>query len=89
MKYSYCRFPDNTEITYGDIDKNGNVLVRVETPVDGGFNSFGCILPTYQVTERVGYTQSDVNNLLDFLRNNAHLIIEFAIAGGFDNATAL
>ena len=56
MKYSYVRFPDNTEITYGDLDQNRNVHVHIETPIDGGFNSLHCILPSYQITESSGYT---------------------------------
>ena len=89
MKYSYVTFPDETEITYGDIDSLGNVVVRIETPVDGGFNSLGCILPSYQITELVGYSQNEVDSLMDFLRHNAHLIIEFAQTGGFENASAV
>ena len=89
MKYSYVRFPANTEITYGDIDSSGNVQIRVETPVDGGFNSLGCILPSYTITEQVGYTQNQVADLLSFIQNNAHLIIEYATVGGFENAAAI
>lgn len=89
MKYSYVRFPDDTEITYDDIDSSGNVQVRIETPVDGGFNSLGCMLPSYTITEQVGYTQKQVENLLSFIRNNSHLIIEYATVGGFENAAAI
>ena len=89
MKYSYVIFPDETEITYNDIDEDGNVAVRIETPVEGGFNSLGCILPSYEITEQHGYNQDEVASLMDFLRHNAHLIIEFAQTGGFENATAV
>ena len=89
MKYSYVRFPDNTEITYGDPDSNGNVKVRIETPVEGGFNCLGCLLPSYELTECSGYTQAEKEELMDFLRQNAHLLIEFSMAGGFENAAAI
>ena len=89
MKYSYVVFPDQTEVTYGDIDDRGNVPVRIETPVEGGFNSLGCILPSYRLTEAVGYSQIEIDFLMDFLRHNAHLIIEFSQAGGFENASAV
>ena len=89
MKYSYVRFPDDTEITYGDIDSNNNVVVHVETPVDGGFNSLICILPSYQILECTGYSEEQAAELMRFLHNNAHLIIEFAMAGGFENAAAI
>ena len=54
MKYSYVVFPDETEVTYSDIDSFGNVAVRIETPVDGGFKSLGCTLPSYQITNLLG-----------------------------------
>lgn len=76
MKYSYVQFPDKTEITYGDMDSQGNVQIRIETPVEGGFNSLGCVLPSYRITEQVGYSQQEVDALMDFLRRNVHLIME-------------
>ena len=89
MKYSYVQFPDKTEITYGDMDSQGNVHIRIETPVEGGFNSLGCVLPSYRITEQVGYSQQEVDALMDFLRRNVHLIMEFAQTGGFENASAV
>ena len=89
MKYSYVRFPDDTEVTYSDIDKNGNVLVRIETPIEGGFKSLGCELPSYKITEADGYSQEDIDRLIGFLRNNAHLIIDYATVGGFENAAVV
>ena len=94
MKYSYVQFPDKTEITYGDMDSQGNVQIRIETPVEGGFNSLGCVLPSYRITEQVGYSQQEVDALMDFLRRNVHLIMEhlimeFAQTGGFENASAV
>ena len=89
MKYSYVQFPDKTEITYGDMDSQGNVQIRIETPVEGGFNSLGCVLPSYRITEQVGYSQQEVDALMDFLRRNVHLIMEFAQTGGLENASAV
>ena len=89
MKYSYVQFPDKTEITYGDMDSQGNVQIRIETPVEGGFNSLGCVLPSYRITEQVGYSQQEVDALMDFLRRNVNLIMEFAQTGGFENASAV
>ena len=89
MKYSYVQFPDKTEITYGDMDSQGNVQIRIETPVEGGFNSLACVLPSYRITEQVGYSQQEVDALMDFLRRNVHLIMEFAQTGGFENASTV
>ena len=89
MKYPYMTLPDDTEITHGDIGEDGTVQVYIETPVDWGFNSAYCTLPTYEWTRIKGYTQAEVARFDKLLHNNAHLIIELARAGGFDNATAV
>ena len=89
MKYSYVVFPDETEITYSDIDDGGNVEVHIETPVDDGFNSLRCKLPSYEISESIGYNKEKINYLMDFLHRNAHLIIEFARTGGFDKTAAV
>ena len=36
-----------------------------------------------------GYTKDEISRFEMLLHNNAHLIIELARAGGFDNATAV
>ena len=46
-------------------------------------------LPSYRITEQVGYSQQEVDALMDFLRRNVHLIMEFAQTGGFENASAV
>ncbi|MBR2764776.1 MAG: hypothetical protein IKE03_02175 [Blautia sp.] len=89
MKYSYVVFPDETEVTYSDPDSDGNVRVRIETPIDRGFKSLECILPSYTIVENTGYTDAETQSLMDFLCDNAHLILEYAAVGGFENAAAI
>ena len=89
MKYPYMTLPDETEITHGDMRDDGTVLVYIETPVDGGFNSAYCVLPSYEWSRIQGYTKDEISRFDKLLHNNAHLIIELARAGGFDNATAV
>ena len=89
MKYPYMTLPHETEITHGDIREEGTVLVYIETPVDWGFNSAYCILPSYEWSRVQGYTDAELARFDKLLHNNAHLIIELARAGGFDNATAV
>ena len=89
MKHSYVVFPDETEVTYSDMDRKGNVRIRIETPTDGGFKCYGCVLPSYEVVESVGYSEPELKKLEEFLYNNAHLILEYAAAGGFENAAAV
>lgn len=89
MKHSYVVFPDETEVTYSDMDSKGIVRIRIETPTDGGFKCYGCVLPSYEVVESVGYSEPELKKLKEFLYNNAHLILEYAAAGGFENAAAV
>ena len=89
MKHSYVVFPDETGVTYSDMDRKGNVRIRIETPTDGGFKCYGCVLPSYEVVESVGYSEPELKKLEEFLYNNAHLILEYAAAGGFENAAAV
>ena len=89
MKHSYVVFPDETEVTYSDMDRKGNVRIRIETPTDGGFKSYSWILPSYEVMESTGYSEPELKKLEEFLYNNAHLILEYAAAGGFENAAAV
>ena len=89
MKYPYMTLPDETEITHGDMRDDGTVLVYIETPVDGGFSSAYCVLPSYEWSRIQGYTKDEISRFDKLLHNNAHLIIELARAGGFDNATAV
>ena len=89
MKHSYVVFPDETEVTYSDMDSKVIVRIRIETPTDGGFKSYSCILPSYEVMESTGYSEPELKKLEEFLYNNAHLILEYAAAGGFENAAAV
>ena len=49
----------------------------------------GCILPSYEWSRVQGYTDAELARFDKLLHNNAHLIIELARAGGFDNVTAV
>ena len=61
MKYPYMTLPDETEITHGDMRDDGTVLVYIETPVDGGFNSAYCVLPSYECSWIQGYTKDEIS----------------------------
>lgn len=89
MKYPYVTLPDDTEITFSDIREDGSVLVYIETPVDFGFMNATCCLPSYKWISNHGYPESTMKKWDMFLHENAHLIMEMASAGGFDNAAAV
>ncbi len=88
MMYPYLTLNDDTEITHSEIKENGKVKVYIETPDEkDGFHSAVCWLPDYKWEDIKGYSEKEIENYEELLRNNAHLIIEFAKDGGVLNAT--
>ena len=89
MKYPYMTLDDNTEITHSSLMPDGTVMVYIETPVGDEFHYATCALPTYEWKDIYGYGSDEIADFNDFLHHNAHLIIEFAKEGGFENASAV
>jgi len=88
MMYPYLTLNDDTEITHSEIKENGKVKVYIETPDEkDGFHSAVCWLPDYKWEDIKGYSEKEIENYEELLRNNAHLILEFAKDGGVLNAT--
>ena len=88
MMYPYLTLNDDTEITHSEIKENGKVKVYIETPDEkDGFHSAICWLPDYKWEDIKGYSEKEIENYEELLRNNAHLILEFAKDGGVLNAT--
>lgn len=88
MMWSYAEFPDGTCIAYSDLRDDGTVKITVERPRDGGFDGAHCIMPAYDWTGVDGFTESELDGLKDFLRNNAPLIFELAEAPYDERLTA-
>ncbi len=85
MVYEYMSFPDGTEVVHTQIlneDTNPTVEVNFERPTPHGFDSARCELPSYHWIERTGYSDEEIAEFLEFLKNNAHLIFRFARTGG-------
>lgn len=88
MMYSFMTLEDNTEIVHSQELDNGEVKVYIETPDEkDGFHNMSCYLPTYRVENIYGYTEEEVKYFMEIIRSTAHLIIEFAKEGGFENAS--
>ena len=88
MIYEYMRLPDDTEITYRDIQKDGSVNVYIETPHEkDGFHHAKCVLPKYEWSDIFGYTDEQMEYFKDIVESGAHLIIRLAECGGFKNAS--
>ncbi|MCQ2594575.1 MAG: hypothetical protein MJ196_04865 [Treponemataceae bacterium] len=83
--YSYLTLNDGTEVVHSKIiEKNGikTVQVHFECPVEGGFKSARCELPSYSWLFNEGYSDEEIKFFTEFLEHNAHLLFEFASEGG-------
>ena len=87
MMYPFIQLDDNTEIVHSEILEDERVKVYIEKPIEGGFHSAICYLPSYEWTEIKGFSKSNIDKYQEILESTAHLIIRFAWDGGFDNAS--
>ena len=90
MMYPFMTLNDKTEIVHSEAyDENGVETVKVyfEKPVYGGFHSAECYLPSYEWKNIDGFSDEETQKLQEFLESVAHIIIELAREGGFDNAS--
>lgn len=89
MMYNFMTLNDGTGIAHSEaMQKDGKEQVKVyfEQPVENGFNSAECWLPSYTWTKREGFSDKQMEYFQEFLESTAHIIIELARSGGFDNA---
>ena len=88
MMYPFLTLDDNTEITHSEMRPDGTVKVYVETPDEKDcFHNGVCVLPGYEWQEINGYTGDEIARFQEIIESTAHLIMEFAKEGGFDNAS--
>ena len=79
MLYPYLTLEDDTEIVHSEWLPDGHVKVYIETPdAKDGFHHATCYLPGYEWEDIYGYTDQQMDFFNEFIRNNAHLIIEFS-----------
>ena len=76
MMYEYMTLDDHTAIAHSEMKQDGTVRVYIEKPIEGGFASASCSLPSYQWTGCEGFSDTELAALRRFVENNAHLIIE-------------
>lgn len=86
MMYGYMTLSDDTGIAHSELKSDGTVKVYFEKPIDGGFQNATCYLPSYRWEDIHGFSENEIQRLESVLKNNAHLIYEFAQVGGFENA---
>lgn len=88
MMYPYVTLSDDTEITHSEMLPDGRVKVYIETPdLEDGFHNATCFLPDYVWENINGYSEEEMEYFRQFVRNNAHLLIEFSKEGGMLNAS--
>ena len=88
MMYPFMTLDDNAEIVHSEMGKDGRVKVYIEKPdAKDGFHSAVCWLPDYTWEAVQGYSEKEMTFFRQLVRNNAHLMLEFARDGGVLNAT--
>ena len=88
MMYPFLTLDDQTEIVHSEKLADGRVKVYIEKPdaVDG-FHHATCYLPDYQWEDVVGFSEAEMARYREVVTSTAHLMLEFAETGGFDNAS--
>ncbi|MCD8300930.1 MAG: hypothetical protein LUC41_07160 [Clostridiales bacterium] len=87
MMYPYMTLGDDTEITHSEMKPDGRVKVYIETPdLKDGFHHATCYLPDYSWENIYGYSEKEMAYYRKLIGDNAHLILEFSMRGGFANA---
>lgn len=90
MMYPFMTLDNDTEVVHSETMPDGRVKVYIETPDEkDGFHHAVCWLPEYHWEDISGYTNTELVRYKMFVKNNAHLIMEFASEGGFLNASNL
>ncbi len=78
MFYTYVELDDHTQITYSNVLDEGTVEVSVERPVELGFDSALCVLPSFTWRDVEGFSSTEFAQIDDFVHNNAPLILRLS-----------
>lgn len=78
MFYNYAELDDGTQVAFSNVLDSGEVQVSIERPVELGFDSAMCTLPSFEWTAIEGFDESDMTRLDSFVHNNAQLILRLA-----------
>ena len=87
MMYPFMKLDDETEVVHSDVyGKNETVKVYFERPVEGGFCSAECYLPSYEWANINGFTKKEIAQYQNLVESTAHVIIQLAREGGLEHA---
>jgi hypothetical protein len=78
MFYEYAELSDGTQVAYSDVLEDGTVEVSVERPVDLGFDSALCSVPSFEWARVDGFSEEEMALLDGFVHRNAPLILRLA-----------
>ena len=87
MIYPFMTLADKSEVVHSEMRSDGTVKVYIEKPIELGFKSVECYLPNYEWKNNDGFTEEELAYYNEFVHSLAHVIIELAQTGGFDNAS--
>lgn len=88
MMYPFLTLDDGTEIVHSERKSDGRVKVCIEKPdKEMCFRTAICWLPEYRWEDVNGFSENERCHLESVVKSTAHLIMEFADTGGFDNAS--
>ena len=85
--YPFMKLDDDTEIVHSEMKDDGRVKVYMEKPIEGGFCSAVCMLPSYEWSDIEGYSEKEIARYREVIESTAHLILRYARNGGFANAS--
>ena len=89
MMHPFMTLNDGTEIVHSDLDDSGKVKVYIEKPdARDCFHHATCYLPDYTWEDVFGFDSKEMDYYNELISSTAHLIIEFAANGGFENAAS-
>ena len=89
MMYPLLQLEDGTEIVHSEMRDDKTVKVYIEKPDEKlCFRTATCWLPQYRWEEVNGFSDDEMARIREVVRSTAHLMMEFADTGGFDNAAS-
>jgi len=87
MMYPFITLDDGAEIVHSEM-QNGRVKVYVEKADEiDCFHHMTCYLPSYEITEIFGFSETEKERYMDVIRSAANQIIEFSKNEGFENTS--
>jgi len=88
MLYPYITLGDGTEILHTQVfEEDGieKVEVQFEKPIEEGFKSARCILPTYEWIKLDNCSEEDIKFYTQIVESNAHLFYKYGKIGGIES----